>query len=316
MRKRSARVLCHRSTDETVGVSSLSPRMFAYDNRYDTAEAGPYALSRARPRGTRGARAAVRSAVGRDGRGTKRRGSFAVNRVSRSGDVSTSRDISGRLRDARADKEIRDAGGEAPRRAPRGEDRIVRYPASGSEGHAVTKRRGPGTPPRAARPPPRTRRRSRIRSVGQPREAYKRGQAAPRHGHVPVVRGGADRPRAGSGPVSWSHSRGGDAADPAYGARDPAYEQSVSARRRRRRPRRATTRRPRLTGPAPPHLMVAVRTRPVLAEEHMRGVRKDILRVMDKRTVVVLDPDDGKRYLDRRGRPHVHRQNIVRLRFR
>ena len=47
--------------------------------------------------------------------------------------------------------------------------------------------------------------------------------------------------------------------------------------------------------------MVAVRTRPVLAEEHMRGVRKDILRVMDKRTVVVLDPDDGKRYLDRRG---------------
>ena len=48
-------------------------------------------------------------------------------------------------------------------------------------------------------------------------------------------------------------------------------------------------------------MMVAVRTRPVLAEEHMRGVRKDILRVMDKRTVVVLDPDDGKRYLDRRG---------------
>ena len=46
---------------------------------------------------------------------------------------------------------------------------------------------------------------------------------------------------------------------------------------------------------------MAVRTRPVLAEEQLRGVRKDILRVIDERTVVVLDPDDDKRYLDRRG---------------
>ena len=54
-------------------------------------------------------------------------------------------------------------------------------------------------------------------------------------------------------------------------------------------------------GPSTSSLMVAVRTLPVLVEEHLRGVRKDILRVMDERTVVVLDPDDDKRYLDRRG---------------
>lgn len=45
-------------------------------------------------------------------------------------------------------------------------------------------------------------------------------------------------------------------------------------------------------------LMVAVRCRPLLAEEHLRGVRKDIIRVMDERMIVVLDPDDEKNYLD------------------
>ena len=44
--------------------------------------------------------------------------------------------------------------------------------------------------------------------------------------------------------------------------------------------------------------MVAVRRRPLLAEEHLRGVRKDIIRVMDDRMIVVLDPDDEKNYLD------------------
>ena len=45
-----------------------------------------------------------------------------------------------------------------------------------------------------------------------------------------LSRGGAQTdPAPGSGSGSRSHSRGGDAEDPAYGARDPAYEQSVSA---------------------------------------------------------------------------------------
>ena len=49
-------------------------------------------------------------------------------------------------------------------------------------------------------------------------------------------------------------------------------------------------------------LIVAVRTRPsVLALDPLRSSgRKDILRVMDARTVVVLDPDDSKLYLDKR----------------
>ena len=38
--------------------------------------------------------------------------------------------------------------------------------------------------------------------------------------------------------------------------------------------------------------MVAVRSRPLLMEEQLRGVRKDILRVMDEKMIVVLDPDD------------------------
>ena len=37
-------------------------------------------------------------------------------------------------------------------------------------------------------------------------------------------------------------------------------------------------------------LMVAVRCRPLLAEEHLRGVRKDIIRVMDDRMIVVWTP--------------------------
>ena len=114
-----------------------------------------------------------------------------------------------------------------------------------------------------------------------------------------LSRGGAQTdPAAGSG--SQSHSRGGDAEAPAYGARDPAYEQSVSASAPAPTSPRGDAG-AALDSASSASLMVAVRTRPVLAEEHMRGVRKDILRVMDKRTVVVLDPDDGKRYLDRRG---------------
>ena len=117
-----------------------------------------------------------------------------------------------------------------------------------------------------------------------------------------LSRGGAQTdPAAGSG--SRSHSRGGDAENSAYGARDPAYEQSVSASAPAPTSPRgdAGAAGAALDSASSASLMVAVRTRPVLAEEHMRGVRKDILRVMDKRTVVVLDPDDGKRYLDRRG---------------
>ena len=117
-----------------------------------------------------------------------------------------------------------------------------------------------------------------------------------------LSRGGAQTdPAAGSG--SRSLSRGGDAEDSAYGARDPAYEQSVSASAPAPTSPRsdAGAAGAALDSASSASLMVAVRTRPVLAEEHMRGVRKDILRVMDKRTVVVLDPDDGKRYLDRRG---------------
>ena len=69
------------------------------DNRYDTAEAGPYAhTTRAPTRNARSARERHVEVRRRSRRpGTKRRGSFAVNRVSRSGDVSTSRDISGHL---------------------------------------------------------------------------------------------------------------------------------------------------------------------------------------------------------------------------
>ena len=132
-----------------------------------------------------------------------------------------------------------------------------------------------------------------------------------------LSRGGAQTdPAAGSG--SRSHSRGGDAENSAYGARDPAYEQSVSASAPAPTSPRgdAGAAGAALDSASSASLMVAVRTRPVLAEEHMRGVRKDILRVMDKRTVVVLDPDDGKRYLDRRGRPHEGAAVHVRLRFR
>ena len=38
--------------------------------------------------------------------------------------------------------------------------------------------------------------------------------------------------------------------------------------------------------------MVAVRSRPMLVEEQLRGIRKDILRVMEEKMVVVLDPDE------------------------
>ena len=115
-----------------------------------------------------------------------------------------------------------------------------------------------------------------------------------------LSRGGAQTtPRQGQG-QGPSPTRGGDAEDPAYGARDPAYEQSVSASAGTSAPAptspRGSARRARLGAL---RLLDGGRAHapPLLAEEHMRGVRKDILRVMDKRTVVVLDPDDGKRYL-------------------
>ncbi len=41
-------------------------------------------------------------------------------------------------------------------------------------------------------------------------------------------------------------------------------------------------------------LLVAVRVRPVLRSEIVKGNRKDIIRVVDNRIVVVLDPDDTK----------------------
>jgi hypothetical protein len=60
-------------------------------------------------------------------------------------------------------------------------------------------------------------------------------------------------------------------------------------------------------------LMVAVRSRPMLVEEQLRGIRKDILRVMDEKMVVVLDPDEeeGKGYLDRQA----HRSKERRYTF-
>ena len=41
-------------------------------------------------------------------------------------------------------------------------------------------------------------------------------------------------------------------------------------------------------------LIVAVRVRPILKMETARGNKRDILRVMDERMVVVLDPDESK----------------------
>ena len=91
-----------------------------------------------------------------------------------------------------------------------------------------------------------------------------------------------------------SHSRGGDAGDPARGVTRDGSDAPTS-------PTNASTNAPGDGPNSSSSLTVAVRTRPVLAEEQLRGVRKDILRVIDERMVVVLDPDDDKRYLDRRG---------------
>lgn len=41
-------------------------------------------------------------------------------------------------------------------------------------------------------------------------------------------------------------------------------------------------------------LIVAVRVRPLLRTEQARGNKKDIIRVLDDRVVVVLDPDESK----------------------
>ncbi|KAG2429201.1 hypothetical protein HYH02_014133 [Chlamydomonas schloesseri] len=45
-------------------------------------------------------------------------------------------------------------------------------------------------------------------------------------------------------------------------------------------------------------LTVAVRARPLVRAEIAKGGRRDIIRVMDGRVVLVLDPDDSKDYLD------------------
>ncbi|GFR44052.1 hypothetical protein Agub_g5212, partial [Astrephomene gubernaculifera] len=45
-------------------------------------------------------------------------------------------------------------------------------------------------------------------------------------------------------------------------------------------------------------LTVAVRVRPLVRAEIARGGRRDIIRVIDSRVVLVLDPDDSKDYLD------------------
>ena len=47
-------------------------------------------------------------------------------------------------------------------------------------------------------------------------------------------------------------------------------------------------------------LTVAVRSRPLLPDERRRGDRRDIVRVLDDKHIVVLDPDDEKNYLDER----------------
>ena len=47
-------------------------------------------------------------------------------------------------------------------------------------------------------------------------------------------------------------------------------------------------------------LTVAVRSRPLLPDERRRGDRRDIVRVLDDKHLVVLDPDDEKNYLDER----------------
>ncbi|KXZ53067.1 hypothetical protein GPECTOR_8g60 [Gonium pectorale] len=45
-------------------------------------------------------------------------------------------------------------------------------------------------------------------------------------------------------------------------------------------------------------LTVAIRVRPLVRAEIARGGRRDIIRVLDSRVVLVLDPDDTKDYLD------------------
>ena len=116
-----------------------------------------------------------------------------------------------------------------------------------------------------------------------------------------MSRGGAPTDLAVGFQSQASHSRGGDAGDPARGVtRDGSDATVADFNVAPTSPTHAST-----TASDGPNsicsLTVAVRTRPVLAEEQLRGVRRDILRVIDERTVVVLDPDDDKRYLDRRG---------------
>lgn len=45
-------------------------------------------------------------------------------------------------------------------------------------------------------------------------------------------------------------------------------------------------------------LSVAVRVRPILKAEQARNNKRDIIRVIDDKVVVVLDPDEAKDYLD------------------
>jgi hypothetical protein len=85
-----------------------------------------------------------------------------------------------------------------------------------------------------------------------------------------------------------------DAATPRSAATPRASEASPSSSSRP-----STMLQPQGGAPQQTSLMVVVRSRPVLVEEQLRGVRKDILRVMDEKMVVVLDPDEEKGYLDR-----------------
>jgi hypothetical protein len=41
-------------------------------------------------------------------------------------------------------------------------------------------------------------------------------------------------------------------------------------------------------------LLVAIRVRPILKHELAKGSKKDIIRVLDRRVVMVLDPDESK----------------------
>ena len=154
-RRRTRRVFLSQ-LERNLRVSSLPPRdaQLWEANCEDTAlgRGGRPRHTRARAHAERGERVSRYVKVRRRSRrsDTARGRSLRSNRVVRRGDASTSRSF----RTRSADKEIRYAGGETPRRAPRGEVRIVRYPVSSSEGRAETKPRGPRRAPASPDPAP------------------------------------------------------------------------------------------------------------------------------------------------------------------